>query len=327
MATHHTIRFVMSLRGCSGFAALIQRSVTILAFSLLFSGEVLADYYDGLRAFDSGNYTAAAKEWFTSGSQGDVNSQFRLAQLYEQGLGIPQNFIEAHRWYNLAASQGHAEARTARDKLGVRLTPEQLGEAQRLASETRAQPKADLKDPAMPRTSQPAIAAPSAPSQEPAPIPANLPKRIQEDIGRWADHPFQQLPAIQLDSALWEESTGFKQWMKVIYRARSYVVLERRSTNKQGLDEEQIAVYLGIQRLSAVASSDSGNWNRSTLGFSETKPLQPSSTAKPIGGIRPQDLSVEYNWDIRVGSDERNFHVTWKVMGVTRPHGWIHSLV
>ena len=76
-------------------------------------------------------------------------------------------------------------------------------------------------------------------------------------------------------------------------------------------------VFLGIQRLSALASADEGHWNRRTLGFSDIKPLRPSSTAKPIGDVRPKDLSVEYNWDIRVGSDERNFHVTWRVTGVT----------
>ena len=115
----------------------MRQSIIALAFLLLFLGRASADYYDGLRAYDSGDYLVAAEEWYIAGSQGDVTAQFRLAQLYEQGLGAPQDFVEAHRWYNIAASLGHAEARKARDELATRFTTDQLAEAQRLAKLTQ----------------------------------------------------------------------------------------------------------------------------------------------------------------------------------------------
>ncbi len=115
----------------------MRKSAIVLPFLLLFLGRASADYYDGLRAYDSGDYLVAAEEWYIAGSQGDVTSQFRLAQLYEQGLGAPQDFVEAHRWYNIAASLGHVEARKARDELGTRFTSDQLAEAQRLAKRTQ----------------------------------------------------------------------------------------------------------------------------------------------------------------------------------------------
>ena len=115
----------------------MRQSAIVIPFLLLFIGSASADYYDGLRAYDSGDYLVAAEEWYIAGSQGDVTSQFRLAQLYEQGLGAPQDFVEAHRWYNIAASLGHAEARKARDELGTRFTSDQLTEAQRLAKLTQ----------------------------------------------------------------------------------------------------------------------------------------------------------------------------------------------
>jgi hypothetical protein len=115
----------------------MRQSAIVIPFLLLFIGSASADYYDGLRAYDSGDYLVAAEEWYIAGSQGDVTSQFRLAQLYEQGLGAPQDFVEAHRWYNIAASLGHAEARKARDELGTRFTTDQLAEAQRLAKLTQ----------------------------------------------------------------------------------------------------------------------------------------------------------------------------------------------
>jgi plasmid stability protein len=109
-----------------------------LAFLLMGLGRAHADYDDGLRAYESGNFLAAAEEWYLSGLRGDVASLFRLGQLYEQGLGASQNFVEAHRWYNLAASHGHSEAQEARDALATRLTAEQLAEAQDLATRTKA---------------------------------------------------------------------------------------------------------------------------------------------------------------------------------------------
>jgi hypothetical protein len=115
----------------------MRKSAIVLPFLLLFLGRASADYYDGLRAYDSGDYLVAAEEWYIAGRQGDVTSQFRLAQLYEQGLGAPQDFVEAHRWYNIAASLGHVEARKARDELGTRFTADQLTEAQRLAKLTQ----------------------------------------------------------------------------------------------------------------------------------------------------------------------------------------------
>ena len=137
--THHETDFApefLAQFSCSGFATFMRQSIIVLIFLLLFFGKASADFYDGLRAYNSGDYLGAALEWVTAGGQGDVNSQFRLAQLYEQGLGVPQDFVQAHRWYSIAASQGHAEARNARDALGARLTPGQLAEAQRLATQS-----------------------------------------------------------------------------------------------------------------------------------------------------------------------------------------------
>lgn len=115
----------------------VRRSAIVLSFSLSFLGSASADYNEGLRAYEAGDYLVAAKDWLSAGSQGDVASQFRLAQLYEQGLGVPQDLVEAHRWYNIAASQGDAQARKARDELETRLTTDQLAEAQRLATLTQ----------------------------------------------------------------------------------------------------------------------------------------------------------------------------------------------
>ena len=49
--------------------------------------------------------------------------------------GVPQDYVRAHMWYNLAAAQGDENGRKYRDDVAAIMTPEQIAEAQRLARE------------------------------------------------------------------------------------------------------------------------------------------------------------------------------------------------
>ena len=62
-------------------------------------------------------------------------AQFNLGFRYANGEGVPQDYVEAHKWLNLAASRGNDEARNNRDIVTKRMTPDQVAEAQRLARE------------------------------------------------------------------------------------------------------------------------------------------------------------------------------------------------
>ena len=42
--------------------------------------------------------------------QNDAKQQFALGVKYEDGDGVPQSYIEAAKWYRLAANQGDADA-------------------------------------------------------------------------------------------------------------------------------------------------------------------------------------------------------------------------
>ncbi|MEW6489913.1 MAG: hypothetical protein AB1578_18640 [Thermodesulfobacteriota bacterium] len=59
--------------------------------------------------------------------------------MYGKGEGVPQDYAEAHKWYNLAASglTGEDRDRAARnrDHVAEKMTPAQIAEAQRLARE------------------------------------------------------------------------------------------------------------------------------------------------------------------------------------------------
>ena len=59
--------------------------------------------------------------------------------MYENGWGVPQDYIQAFMWYSLAASDRTDEDRetavTNRDSVAQEMYSEQMAEAQRLARE------------------------------------------------------------------------------------------------------------------------------------------------------------------------------------------------
>ena len=93
-----------------------------------------ADYEAGQAAWDAGQYPEALAEWLAAADEGDRRAMLALGRLYLQGLGAPQNYVEAHMWFNLAGSRGELDALTERDALAERMTPEERAEAQRRAS-------------------------------------------------------------------------------------------------------------------------------------------------------------------------------------------------
>ncbi len=94
-----------------------------------------AGFQAGKEAYYRGDYDTALKEWRPLAEQGFARAQSNLAKMYRRGEGVPQDDVLAHMWFNLAAAQGHEDARKFRDKLAGRMTPAQLAEAQRLARE------------------------------------------------------------------------------------------------------------------------------------------------------------------------------------------------
>ena len=66
----------------------------------------------------------------TAAARGDAFGQYQLALLYGSGTGVPQDYIAAHAWANLASARGMAEAGRSRDLFAKLMTPEQIAQAQ-----------------------------------------------------------------------------------------------------------------------------------------------------------------------------------------------------
>jgi hypothetical protein len=69
-----------------------------------------ADFWDGIAAYEAGDYATALKEFRPLAAQGHVLSQNNLGAMYFDGRGVPQDDAEAVKWYRLAAAQGYALA-------------------------------------------------------------------------------------------------------------------------------------------------------------------------------------------------------------------------
>lgn len=57
-----------------------------------------------------GDYATAVRHWRHLADGGDSVAQFNLGFSFAQGQGVPQDKVQAARWYRLAAEQGHADA-------------------------------------------------------------------------------------------------------------------------------------------------------------------------------------------------------------------------
>ena len=85
------------------------------------AGDVKAQYKLGWM-YDSGNGvpqdSVEAVRWYSlAAEQGDERAQNNLGWMYYSGIGVPQDKGMAAYWYYKAAAQGHAEARKSLRRL------------------------------------------------------------------------------------------------------------------------------------------------------------------------------------------------------------------
>ena len=81
------------------------------------------------------NHAEAVKWYRLAADQGNARAQVNLGGMYYTGQGVPQDHVQAHKWFNLAGADGDEDGRKNRDIVATKMTPAQIAEAQRLASE------------------------------------------------------------------------------------------------------------------------------------------------------------------------------------------------
>ena len=56
------------------------------------------------------DYVQAVKWYRLAATQGSPSAQFDLGMMYSTGKGVLRDFVQAAQWYQLAAAQGHLNA-------------------------------------------------------------------------------------------------------------------------------------------------------------------------------------------------------------------------
>ena len=116
----------------------LKHALTAIVLSSSFAAPVaVGQAEDATAAYLRGDYVTAHRLSHPLAEQGDVNAQSLLGAMYHDGLGVPQDYVRAHMWLNLAAAQGIQDAVENRNLVAERMTPAQIAEAQRLAREWR----------------------------------------------------------------------------------------------------------------------------------------------------------------------------------------------
>jgi TPR repeat protein len=110
-----------------------------LAIFLCSAQPSLADYAAGSSAYEAKDYRTAYKEWTEAASAGDPSAQLKLGNLYEEGVGVALNFVEAYRWYILTSAANEPGAKVARDAVAEKMSKDEL-----------AHPLADRRDTSCP---------------------------------------------------------------------------------------------------------------------------------------------------------------------------------
>ena len=113
------------------------KTVPAVLVVLVLAGPAWADYDAGKRAMEAGRVAEALEQWRTAAASEDRRAMLELGRLFVRGLGVPQNYVRAHAWLNLAAARGEAAAAQERDALAAKMTPTERAEAQKLALDWR----------------------------------------------------------------------------------------------------------------------------------------------------------------------------------------------
>ncbi len=125
-----------------------------------------ADYETGLAAWDAGRHAEGVIVWQEAARANDSRAMLALGRAFVAGVGVPQDYVEAHKWLNLAAGLGDGAAAAERDALSAEMTAEERAEARKLARAWRTAGDPSVTD-APPLDTAEAIAAPPSPAAPP----------------------------------------------------------------------------------------------------------------------------------------------------------------
>ena len=77
-----------------------------------------------------------AVKWYRKAAErGNANAQYNLGVMYDNGTGVPKDLVQAHMWWNIAGAKGNEVAKNNLAIAEKQMTAEQKEKATDLARE------------------------------------------------------------------------------------------------------------------------------------------------------------------------------------------------
>ena len=116
-----------------------KRLILGTLLSTLLAVNSWANFEQAMNSYERQDYLTASSEFKKLAAQGDADAQYMLGYMYAVGKGLIQDYVEAHKWFNLAASRGNTDALKARTAVEHKMTREQISLAQKKARDWKPQ--------------------------------------------------------------------------------------------------------------------------------------------------------------------------------------------
>lgn len=62
-----------------------------------------------------------------------ANELYRIGLMYSEGMDVAIDLVAAHKWFNLAATRGHRDAKICRQEMAEMMSQIEIQKAQRAA--------------------------------------------------------------------------------------------------------------------------------------------------------------------------------------------------
>jgi len=85
------------------------------------------------------DYAQAISYFGEAGAQGFAEAEFNLGVMYAKGEGVTQDIAKAYAWFTVAESYGSDKAKPAIDNIENALSPQQLTQVKKQASELKSE--------------------------------------------------------------------------------------------------------------------------------------------------------------------------------------------
>src|SRR3989304_3508082 len=126
----------VKVRERKGLYRYLTVGLLIILFHISLAIPTIAEQMkDADAAYLRGDYATAFDLLKPLAEQGNPLAQHNLGAMYERGEGVPQDYVMAHMWYNLAASRYSASEEEKREKalknrdlVASLMTPAQVAE-------------------------------------------------------------------------------------------------------------------------------------------------------------------------------------------------------